>query len=497
MRLDDLFRAAGLPVPPDADDIEVTGITDNSQQVEPGNVFVAMQGTHADSHLFISDAIERGAVGVVVQQDIPAYRGAVIVRVPDSRDALGRLAHAFAGHPARDMLMVGVTGTNGKTTTTYLMEAILRAAGRQPGVVGTIEYRYAGQTVAADNTTPSAVRLARLFTAMRTTGTNAVVMEVSSHALDQKRVAGIEFDLAIFTNLTQDHLDYHGTMEAYAEAKWLLFSRYLKSGAGAAVFNVDDPQGRLFASRFVGNRKTFAMDADEADVRARNPVFSPSGTRFTLTADNRDWPVHAQLLGRFNVMNIAGALAGALALGIPLETAIRAVETVPTVRGRFEQVNAGQDFLVIVDYAHTPDALERVLTNARAMAQGRLIVVFGCGGDRDRTKRPIMGRIAASLGDRVILTNDNPRTEDPQSIADMVYAGIREAGSSATAGASVILDRREAIGAAIAEAATGDVVVIAGKGHENYQILGTMKTHFDDVEVAREFLNKRLAGPQA
>jgi UDP-N-acetylmuramoyl-L-alanyl-D-glutamate--2,6-diaminopimelate ligase len=494
MRLDDLFQAAGLAVPEGAAGVEVTGVTDNSRQVEPGHVFAAIRGTHADGHLFISDAVERGAAVVITQQNIPEYRGVLIVQVPDSREALGRLAHAFLGNPARNMLTVGVTGTNGKTTTTYLMEAILRAAGRRPGVIGTIEYRYAGQTVVADNTTPSAVRLARLFAAMRDAGTDAVVMEVSSHALDQKRVAGIEFDLGIFTNLTQDHLDYHRTMEAYAEAKHLLFSHHLKPATGAAVFNVDDPCGRSFSARFAGPQITFAMDADDADVVACNPVFSSSGTRFTVRTGGREVTVNAQLLGRFNVLNITGALAGALAVGIPLDTAVAAVETVPTVRGRFEQVNAGQDFLVIVDYAHTPDALERVLTNAKSMTQGRLFVVFGCGGDRDRTKRPIMGRIAATLGDRIILTNDNPRTEDPQSIADMVYAGICEV-SGGSDRARVILDRREAIGAAIAEAGAGDVIVIAGKGHENYQILGTTKTHFDDVEVAREFLIRRLGRP--
>ena len=500
MTLSALLEAAGipLPAPPDPDPV-ITSVTDNSSQVEPGSLFVATRGSKTDSHLFISDAVERGVAAVIVERETPAYRGVPVLRVEDSRDALGRIAHAFHGNPSADMLVIAVSGTNGKTTTTYLLESILKAAGYNPGVIGTIEYRYAGRRVEASNTTPSALQIARLLAEMRDAGVNALAMEASSHAMDQRRISGIRFDCAILTNVTQDHLDYHGSMEAYAEAKLLLYADHLlrpgnrKHGRDpVAVFNRDDHYGAAFAASFAARHLTFGLEAG-ADVHASDVEFLPSGVRFRVDTPDGPLAVESPLLGMFNVQNILGALAAALAVGIDRDKVLEGIRTLRNVRGRFEVVDCGQDFTVVVDYAHTPDALERILANARAMTPGRVITVFGCGGDRDNTKRPIMGRVAATQSDLAILTNDNPRTEDPERIAGMVLEGIRAAGVAEDL-YRVVLDRRAAIGEAIAMARGGDTVLIAGKGHEDYQILGTEKVHFDDAEVAREFLADRRAG---
>ncbi len=498
--LSQLFENAGLPQGLVREsDRAITAVTDNSRTVEAGSLFVATRGTTTDSHLFISDAIERGAAAVVVEQDIPAYKTAAVVRVPDSRDALGRLAHAFVGNPSRDMTVFGVTGTNGKTTTTYLLESILRAAGRNPGVIGTIEHRFGGKSVTAANTTPSAPQLAALFAEMRDAGADCVAMEVSSHALDQRRVSGIAFDGGILTNITQDHLDYHGTMEAYAGAKQLLFGDHLhRPGAGAnaggavAAFNVDDDWGRRFAAAFDGRHFDFGM-GEGAAFRATGVSFDSRGMQFRIDSPEGPLEIRTHLVGLFNVMNILGAAAACLGAGIPRGAVLEGISALRAVSGRFEKVDAGQPFLVLVDYSHTPDALERAISNARTLTRGRLITVFGCGGDRDNTKRPIMGRVAAQLSDLAIVTSDNPRTEDPERIASMVIDGVLSAGLSADRH-EVILDRRAAIGRAIDLAARGDLVLIAGKGHEDYQILGTTKIHFDDREVAREFLGRKVRG---
>ena len=497
MPLFKLFKAAGIEAQlPEGRDPLIKSVFDNSRLVETGSLFVATRGSQTDSHLFISDAVERGVAAVVVERDTPDYDGVVIIRVDDSRDALGRLAHAYYGNPTADMLVFGISGTNGKTTTTYLMESILTAAGYKPGVIGTIEARYDGKHFPAANTTPTALQLASLLADMKAAGVNAVAMEASSHAMDQRRISGIQFDCAVLTNVTQDHLDYHGTREAYAEAKRLLYADHLlrpKTGANrpvpTAIFNSDDETGRAFAEAFSGAKVTFGLEAG-ADVHARDVTFKPSGVSFTVDADNDSFEVESRLLGMFNVQNILGALAAALAMGLPREQALAGIRALENVRGRFEVVDAGQPFTVVVDYAHTPDALERIIQNAREMTTGRVITVFGCGGDRDNTKRPIMGRTAATLSDLAIVTSDNPRTEDPAKIAVMVVEGVRQAGVGEER-SRMILDRRAAIGEAIATAAAGDIVVIAGKGHEDYQILGTEKIHFDDVEVAREFLAAR------
>lgn len=492
-RLGELFEAAGLPGPGGKDSQVVTGVTDDSRKAGPGCVFVATRGTRTDSHLFISDAVDRGASVIVSEDEIPDYPSTRLVRVDDSRDALGRLAHAAAGNPSRGMLVVAVTGTNGKTTSTYMLESILRCAGYEPAVVGTIEYRYRGRSIEASNTTPSSIQLAKLFAEMRDAGVNAVVFEASSHAADQRRVAGIELDGAILTNITQDHLDYHLTMESYAEAKRSVFFDYLlrpRTGKGkrgpVAAFNVDDPWGARFASEFKGSSITFGL-GDEAAVKGSDIRIDATGTSFLATSPFGPLKVSLQLVGMFNVMNALGVIACGAGLGLPGEVIEKGLATLPCVPGRFETVVAGQDFLVVVDYAHTPDALERVLANARLLTRGQLICVFGCGGDRDRKKRPIMGRIAGASSDRVIVTSDNPRTEDPLSIIEMIREGVEQSGISPDR-VSWLPGRREAIEAALAAAEPGDVVVVAGKGHEDYQILGTEKIHFDDREVARQYL---------
>ena len=495
-KLSELFEAAGLQLPARSLNPIITSITDDTRRIERGSLFVATTGSKVDSHLFVSDAVDKGAAAIIVERETPPYRGVDIVQVADSRDALGRLAHAWYGNPSHDMLVLGVTGTNGKTTTTFILEAILRAAGYEPGVLGTIEYRFANQRREAANTTPSAMQLAKLFADMRDAGVNAVAMEASSHAADQRRISGISFDACILTNITQDHLDYHGTMDAYADAKKMLFFDYLLRPAGpkrktpAAVFNLDDPYASMFASEFPQKKVTYAVDSAKADLRATNIQMSGNETTFQLESAAGSREVRMHLVGMFNVHNALGAIGAAQAVGVSENSILEGLANLPAVPGRLEQVKAGQPFMVLVDYAHTPDALERVLVNSRAMTAGRLIAVFGCGGDRDNTKRPIMGKSAAELADYVVVTNDNPRTEDPEKIADQIMEGVTTVGLPLE-NVARILDRKAAIEHALELAQAGDVVVIAGKGHEDYQILGTEKIHFDDREVAREFLKTR------
>lgn len=479
-------------------DLAISGIFDSSQKVEPGGLFVATRGSKTDSHLFISDAVERGAAVLVVEDGIPEYRKAKVIRVENSREVLGKLAHAFYGNPTKEMLVMGVSGTNGKTTTTFLLESILKAADYSPGVIGTIEYRYANTKVKASNTTPGSLQLAELMHDMRADGVDAIAMEVSSHAIDQERVAGIDFDVAILTNITQDHLDYHKTMQAYSEAKKRFYFDLLlreKNGAGkmepVAVFNIDDEYGAAFSRDFGAKQITFGL-GEKAMLRGRDIQYRADGTLIKADWEGETLDIETPLLGAFNAMNVLGAVAAGLAAGISSDAVLQGVKTVAPVAGRFEQVHEGQPFHVIVDYAHTPDALERVLVNARHMTKGKIITVFGCGGDRDPGKRPIMGEVAARLSDRAIITNDNPRTEDPQRIAEMVAEGVK----SVDVTPSLQLDRHVAIAEAIASAQEGDLVLIAGKGHEDYQILNTGTIHFDDREVARECLRARLSQGQ-
>jgi UDP-N-acetylmuramoyl-L-alanyl-D-glutamate--2,6-diaminopimelate ligase len=472
----------------------VTGIAYDSRKVAPGELFVAVPGLKQDGRRFVADALGRGAAAVVLEgADVLVGSATGRVIVPSSREALARLADAYFGHPSRALTVVGITGTNGKTTTSFLVDALLRAGGRATGLVGTIEYRIGAETLPAGQTTPEAVELQSLLARMVERGVTAVGMEVSSHALALSRVDGVEFDVAVFTNLTQDHLDFHETLDAYRQAKARLF-RLLASGTKprrVAVVNADDPAGAAMVAGLDLPTLGFGL-GPAAAVRPRRFVSGMDGIRMEAETPAGSIELASALVGEHNVMNLLGAVAVGLALDLDRSVIARALSGVIAVPGRFERVEAGQPFLVAVDYAHTPDALDRLLTTARKLltGDGRLAVVFGCGGDRDRGKRPLMGAIAARLADRVWVTSDNPRSERPEAIIAEIAAGIPAAGAGLDRHAT-IPDRKAAIRAALEWARAGDVVVIAGKGHETYQIIGSEVLSFDDRAQARAVLAER------
>jgi len=467
----------------------VSSIAGDSRRVEPGSCFVAVPGFKQDGRRFIPDAIRRGASIVVTEGEPVADLPVAQVLVPSVRVSLARLAGAFYGHPSRQLSVVGITGTNGKTTTSYLVEALLRARGLATGVIGTIGYVLGDETRPANQTTPEALDLQAMLAHMRDRGVRGVAMEVSSHALALARADGIAFDVAVFTNLTQDHLDFHGTLESYRLAKRRLFELLAESPkpARAAVINADDPVGTSMVDGLALEVLTFGLGAG-ARVRATRYESSLDGIGMTVETPRGPMTLRSPLIGEHNVMNLLGAVGTGLALGLQPAVIARTLGDVGAVPGRFEQVQAGQPFLVVVDYAHTPDALERVLTTARKLTRGRLAVVFGCGGDRDRTKRPIMGELAARLCDQIWVTSDNPRSERPEAIIDEIVVGVRRV---ATAAGHFVTqsDRARAIGAVLGWARAGDTVVIAGKGHETYQIVGADVLPFDDREVARRILS--------
>jgi len=469
----------------------VTGLASDSRKVEPGAMFVAVPGFKQDGRTFIPEALHRGAAVVVTEGEdpLPGETRARIL-VPSVREALARLADAYFGHPSGRLTVVGITGTNGKTTTSYLVEALLKAKGMRPGVVGTIQYRVGDRELPAGQTTPEPVELQSLLAGMVDAGVRGVAMEVSSHALALHRVDGIAFDVGVFTNLTQDHLDFHGSLEAYRQAKARLF--VLLAGGGkprpTAVINADDPAGRSMTEGLDLTILTYGMGSS-AQIHPRR--FTSGIDGISLEAETPAGPLslRSSLIGEHNVMNLLAALGVGLALGMSPAIVAGALQPVASVPGRFEQVKAGQPFLVVVDYAHTPDALLRVLTTARKLTTARLGVVFGCGGDRDRGKRPIMGGIAARLSDRVWITSDNPRSEDPLAIMAEIETGLVRAGPASDRHV-MISDRRAAIRDALAWARPGDAVVIAGKGHETYQIIGSELFPFDDRAVTRQVLAK-------
>jgi len=469
----------------------VRALTADSRRVEPGDCFVAVPGFKQDARRFVSDAVARGARLIVTEGEPLAALPVAQVLVPSARRALARLADAFYGHPSAALVVVGITGTNGKTTTSYLVNALLRARGLRTGVIGTIQYMLDEQVRPAGQTTPEALEIQQMLGEMREHGIGGVAMEVSSHALALARVDGIEFDVAVFTNLTQDHLDFHGTLDEYRRTKRRLFEQLATSPkrGRTGVVNADDPSGTEMVRDLGLPVLSFGLDP-AAQVRAVEHVSGLDGIRMTVETPHGPLTLASPLIGDHNVSNLLAATATGLALGLPPRTIGTALATVSAVPGRFEQVHSGQPFLVVVDYAHTPDALERVLTTARKITPGRLGVVFGCGGDRDRTKRPIMGEIAARLADRLWATSDNPRSERPEAILDEVAVGVaRVPGAPARCASEP--DRRVAIGAALHWAAAGDTVVIAGKGHETYQVIGAEVLPFDDRAVAREILAER------
>jgi UDP-N-acetylmuramoyl-L-alanyl-D-glutamate--2,6-diaminopimelate ligase len=460
--------------------LEITNLAYDTRGVRPGTLYFCVPGFTRDGHEFAPHAIADGAVALVVER--PLNLGVPEVQVPSVRAAMAPAAAAFYGDPTARLDTVGVTGTNGKTTTAFLVHALLEADGRRTGLLGTVKSVVGGAERPVERTTPEAIDLQRTFREMLDNGDVACSMEVSSHALELHRADAIHFAVAIFTNLTQDHLDFHGTMERYFEAKRRLF---VDAQPCTAVINVDDPYGARLAAELPAT-VTVAVDRP-ATYRARDVQTDMSGSRFTVEGPDGRVELRSPLAGRFNVYNVLGAFAAVRALDVPLEIAARAVETAGHVPGRFEPVDAGQDFAVLVDYSHTPDSLENALRAARQLTDGRVHVVFGCGGDRDRGKRPMMGEIARRLADRVIVTSDNPRSEDPEAIIEQILEG---------SGRDVEhdVDRRAAIVAAIAGATSGDVVIIAGKGHEQGQEFeGGRKIPFDDVTVAREALEGMLA----
>ena len=451
--------------------IAVSSLGYRSDEVAPGALFFCIPGLQHDGHDFAAEAVISGAAALVVERPLPLEVPQVVV--PSVRQAMGPISAAFYGHPAERLTMVGVTGTNGKTTTTFLLESVFRAAGLTPGVIGTTGVRIGGDHVPFPRTTPESPDLQGLLARMVAAGVDAAAMEVSSHGLHQHRVDGIRYRVAIFTNLTQDHLDYHASMEEYFEAKARLFTPEL---ADHAVVNLDAPEGRKLLRPDLPTT-TFGLERD-ADVRATDVRTTLDGLTFQVG----DVEVRSSLRGQFNVENCLAAIAAARVLGISEEAAVRGIADVRGVPGRVEPVEAGQDFLVLVDYAHTPDSLENVLRAARPLSSGRLLVVFGCGGDRDRGKRPLMGAVATRLADLAIVTSDNPRSEDPAAIVGEIVQGAEQGEGSYV----VELDRRSAIRLAVSEAAPGDVVVIAGKGHEPYQELADRTIPFDDRAVASE-----------
>jgi UDP-N-acetylmuramoyl-L-alanyl-D-glutamate--2,6-diaminopimelate ligase len=487
---------------------EIEGICFDSRRCEADFLFVAVAGLKSDGHLFVPEAVRRGAKAIVYEKEIARHASYTSIRVRDSRRALGVLGKNFFGNPSGALGLVGVTGTNGKTTVTYLLESILREAGHEPGVIGTVNYRWGTTVLAASHTTPESFELQRLLAGIREAGVSHVVMEVSSHALELRRVEDCEFDLGIFMNLTRDHLDFHGTMEDYYASKKRFFTDLLageKNGRRQGrIINIDDPWGRRLAEELgAKGLTTFGIDSI-AFVQAKEADLSLGEIRAEIETPAGAFPLRAPLSGRFNLYNILAATAAAFHLGIPLSAIQRGVECAKPVPGRLEKISESGEPAVFVDYAHSEDALKRVLQNLARFRQGRIITVFGCGGDRDRGKRPLMGRAAAEESDLVIVTSDNPRTEEPLAIIGAIEGGIdasvmkkispeeiRAAGAGKIY--TVVADRREAIGMAVGLASPDDIVLIAGKGHEDYQIIGTKTFPFDDRTVGREALD-RLRG---
>jgi UDP-N-acetylmuramoyl-L-alanyl-D-glutamate--2,6-diaminopimelate ligase len=504
--LGDLLRSvggrapfAGVPAPSSSRD--VSSVTYDSRQVTPGAVFVALKGQHADGTSFAREAAARGAQAIVSEADAPAGLDVAWIRVDDARLALAALSAAFFGHPSEELSLVGITGTNGKTTTSYLLAGIFEAAGQRCGLIGTVAHRVGQEQLEADRTTPEAPDLHRMLRAMVAEDCSACVMEVSSHALALRRADSLRFAAGIFTNLTRDHLDFHRDMEDYFVAKRRLFE--LLPSAAPAIVNLDDRRGADMAAA-AGRPVTYAIDGP-ADVRPGPLAYSLDGLRFEIRTPRGTVNVQSPLVGRPNAYNIIAAVAAAMALDLPfsaIEEGIRALAVVP---GRFQVVSRpGDDVRIVVDYAHTDDALKNLLETARQLGPSRVITVFGCGGDRDRSKRPLMGAVAARLSDLVIVTSDNPRTEDPEQIIDEIKRGIvmppdrtpkGQAGPKSTP-CLAIVDRKAAIERAVKEARGGDLVLIAGKGHERYQVIGERALPFDDVDVATAALARRRSAPR-
>lgn len=480
MRLKDVIRGLDYKASSSfSGDIEIKGIACDSRLVKKDYLFVAVNGVRSDGHKFVREAVERGAAAVVLEKKENLFNGAVEVCVNDSRTALAKIAGEFYGRPFEKLINIGITGTNGKTTISYLMESIISESGYKSGLIGTINYRIGRRVIPAANTTPGPVELFSFMDEMVRDGVDYMVMEVSSHSLDQRRSEGIGFSAAIFTNLTGDHLDYHKTLEEYFNAKARLFEG-LNAGA-YGIINIDDKWGERLLRRSGCRIITYGLER-QAYIRADNIEFSLDGTSFTIECPNGRFEIKTKLIGVHNVYNITASFAAALALGFQPYRIVCGIERLTAVPGRLEAIDCGQPFKVFIDYAHTDDALRNVLSALRPLIQGRMITVFGCGGERDKLKRPRMGKTASSLSDSIIITSDNPRSESADVIASEIVRGID------TLNYTVILDRADAIRHAFRAARKGDCVLIAGKGHETYQVLKDAVIAFDDREVARKIL---------
>ncbi len=469
--------------------LDMKSIAYNSASVTKDSLFVAMKGMKVDGHDFVNEAVERGAKGVVLQRLLEKRADVCYVMVKDSRVALARISSRFYHHPSKELVLVGITGTNGKTTTSYLLESILQKADKKVGVIGTINHHYPEKTIKATHTTPESLEIQRILRDMVDSGVSHVVMEVSSHALDLKRVDGCSFNAAVFTNLSRDHLDYHQDMTSYYKCKERLFTDLLEQGRELpwVAINRDDPKGKALVKVAKGRILTFGMSA-EADVWVDGVTCGIRGTSANIHSPQGAFVVASPLLGSLNLYNMLAATSVGISLEIPLDVIKAGIESVGHVPGRLQRVLGNHDIDVFVDYAHTSDALERVLLALREIEQTRIICVFGCGGDRDPGKRSLMGKVSGRLSDFTVITSDNPRTEDPDRIIAEIEKGIRQNGAATY---TTIPDRKQAIHYAIELAKPGDVVLIAGKGHETYQILGTEIRPFDDTTVAGEALNKR------
>jgi UDP-N-acetylmuramoyl-L-alanyl-D-glutamate--2,6-diaminopimelate ligase len=483
MRLRQLIKVLDNSKPyPDISDFQVKGISCSSQSILPGFVFVAIKGNRDDGHKFIQEAIKRGARAVLTQGHYPVLKlkGDIsFIEVPDTRKALASLASEFYGRPSEKIKVTGITGTNGKTTVSYLIEAVLKEAHFNPAVIGTVNYRFKDKVFTAKNTTPGPLEIQSMLEQMWKEGVEYAIIEVSSHALDQQRIAKIDFHSAIFTNLTQDHLDYHLTLENYFKAKSKLFKN-LKSSS-FCVINNDDSYGQRLKKLTNAKIITYGI-TDDADVIARHIKLSVYQTEFEVQTRKGKIDIKTHLIGRHNVYNILACIAWAIKEGLKLEVIKSAVQKFSLVPGRLERIDSRGDIAVFVDYAHTEDALKNVIMSLRQVSRAKIIVVFGCGGERDRSKRPKMGRVVTALADYAIITNDNPRSEDPRAIISAIQSGISKTNYR------VILNRKKAIACALSIAKSSDVVLIAGKGHEDYQILKNKTIRFDDREVARECL---------
>ncbi len=464
-------------------DTEIKGLSSDSRSLASGDLFVAIKGENVDGHDFISNAVKRGAAAVVYEDKVKTTPSVPFIQVEDTKEALACISNNFYRRPSESLVLLGVTGTNGKTTTTYLIKSILEAAGNKVGLIGTINYMIEDHRFPAPFTTPDAIQFQRLLRQMLDAGCSHVVSEVSSHALAQKRVDCTVFKTAVFTNLTRDHLDFHADMEDYFKAKARLFERLLN---GRAVINLDDPYGRRLCSSLKGDILTYGIESD-ADFRAYDIKTTAEGVSFMVRHSNGSTAgVKSSLLGTPNVYNILSAIGASFAMGIPWEAINQGIRNLRHVEGRFEKIDLGQDFLCILDYAHTEDALKRLILTAREITAGRIITVFGCGGQRDRGKRPAMGAVATELSDLVFITSDNPRGEDPEAIIKDIETGVKRKNYQ------VIPDRRQAITEAIMTARTSDLVLIAGKGHEDYQEIKGVRHKFSDREAAADAIKERI-----